>query len=97
MVFTGWQLGTKAKGDPEGDALRDHREATILLRAEVNTFTKILVSKGVCTEDEFRQALIEEAQQLDKDYEKKFPGMKSTPEGMQYDKRAIETMRGWKP
>mgnify|MGYP001587156880 CR=1 FL=1 len=32
-LFTGWQLGTRAKGDPEGDAVRDHREVTILLRA----------------------------------------------------------------
>jgi len=31
--FSGWQLGTRPKGDPEGDAVRDHREATILLRA----------------------------------------------------------------
>ena len=31
-VLTGWQLGTRAKGDPEGDAVRDHREVTLLLR-----------------------------------------------------------------
>ena len=28
-VFAGWQLGTRAKGDPECDAVRDHREVTI--------------------------------------------------------------------
>lgn len=29
-IFTGWQLGTRAKGDPEGDAVRDHRELSII-------------------------------------------------------------------
>ena len=97
MVFTDWQLGTRARGDSESEAVRDHREVTIILRAEVSTIIKLLTSKGVCTEDEFRQALLEEAQQLDKDYETAFPGMQSTPDGMQYDRRATETMRGWKP
>lgn len=26
VLFTGWQLGTRPKGDPEGDAVREHRE-----------------------------------------------------------------------
>jgi hypothetical protein len=30
-IFAGWQLGTRAKGDPESDAVRDHREVTILI------------------------------------------------------------------
>lgn len=25
-LFAGWQLGTRPKGDPESDAVRDHRE-----------------------------------------------------------------------
>jgi hypothetical protein len=38
-VFVGWQLGTREKGDPEGDAVRDHREQSIILRAEVTALT----------------------------------------------------------
>lgn len=45
-IFAGWQLGTRAKGDPESDAVRDHREATILLRAEVNALTACLIEGG---------------------------------------------------
>ncbi len=97
MALARWQLGTKEKDDPESDAVLDHREVTLILRAEVSALIKIIVSKGVCTEDEFRQILLDETQQLDKDYETAFPGMQSTPDGMQYDRRAIETMRGWKP
>jgi hypothetical protein len=30
-LFAGWQLGTRPKGEPESDAVRDHREATLML------------------------------------------------------------------
>lgn len=97
-VFAGWQLGTRAKGDPECDAVRDHREVTISLRAEASALTALLVEKGVITLEEFQQALIDEAQQLDKDYERRFPGIRSTDIGIQFNvKDASETMRGWKP
>src|SRR5205809_59165 len=39
-VFAGWQLGTRPLGDPECDAVRDHREVTILMRAELTTIKK---------------------------------------------------------
>ena len=42
-IFAGWQLGTRAKGDPESDAVRDHREVTILLRAEASAMTGLLL------------------------------------------------------
>jgi len=96
-VLAGWQLGTRAKGDSECDAVRDHREVTILLRAEHTAFLRLLINKGVLTEDEFHRALLEEAKQLDKDYEHRFPGIQSTDEGMQFDARAAETMKNWKP
>jgi hypothetical protein len=97
-VLAGWQLGTRAKGDPECDAVRDHREVTIMLRAEVSALTALLVEKGIFTPEEFQQALIDEAQQLEKDYERHFPGIRSTDIGMQFDvKEASETMKGWRP
>lgn len=97
-VFAGWQLGTRLKGDPECDAVRDHREVTILLRCEVTALTKLLLDKSVCSLEEMQQAVIDEAQLLDKDYEKRFPGIRSTDIGIDYDiARANETMKGWKP
>jgi hypothetical protein len=96
-VFAGWQLGTRPLGDPECDAVRDHREVTILNRAEISTLIGLCVKNGVFTEEDFQRALIDEAEQLSKDYERKFPGMKATDIGMQYDKRAADTMKDWKP
>lgn len=97
-VFAGWQLGTRADTDPECQAVRDHREATIMLRAEVNALTRILVDRHVITESNFLAALEQEAIQLDRDYEKKFPGMKATDYGIKFDVPiARETMKGWRP
>jgi hypothetical protein len=99
-VFAGWQLGTRPKGDPEGDAVRDHREATIMLRAEVSAITALLVQKGLITAQEWENALAAEAEMLSADYEKRFPGMKASDSGIVMDLGRIReagTMEGWKP
>ena len=46
-LFAGWQLGTRPKGDPESDAVRDHREITILLRVEQSAIIGLLIRKGI--------------------------------------------------
>lgn len=98
MVFTGWQLGTRAKGDPESDAVRDHREVTILLRAEVSALTLLLVSKGVFTSEEWERTLGIEADQLNADYERRFPGFTTSLTGVHIDvQKAAQTTKGWKP
>jgi len=97
VLFTGWQLGTRPKGDPECDAVRDHRELTILLRAEVTTFTALLREKGVFTDEEWLAALQREAELLNKDYERRFPGVTASEDGLAIDKRALPWMKGWKP
>ncbi len=96
-VFAGWQLGTRASSDPECQAVRDHREVTILLRAELTALTGLLIKKGVFTAEEFTVALGDEADCLDADYERRFPGIASTDDGIVYDQRAAETMKGWLP
>lgn len=97
-VFAGWQLGTRVKGDPESDAVRDHREVTLLLRAEVNALTGLLIQKGVFTLAEFQERITEECEHLEHTLERRFPGMKATDDGIQYDVPiAAETMKGWRP
>jgi hypothetical protein len=97
-VFAGWQLGTRADTDPECQAVRDHREVTILLRAEVSALTCLLAEKGILTGEEWDAALEREADQLSADYANRFPGMEATDHGIAYDlARARETMKGWKP
>lgn len=97
VLFTGWQLGTRPKGDPEGDAVRDHREVTILLRCEVNALTGLLISKGVITAEEFDVALEAEAGLLCGDYERRFPGVQADETGLVMDRRVLPWMKGWKP
>lgn len=98
VLLTGWQLGTRQKGDPEGDAVRDHREATMMLRADVNAITQLLIKKGVFTAEEYAAQLNEECQHLCKSYERRFPGIKATDDGLQMDVAiAADTMRGWRP
>lgn len=97
-VFAGWQLGTRPTGDPECDAVRDHRELSILLRAEVSALTTLLVAKGVFSGEEWQAALENEAALLDKSYERRFPGFSTTVEGVVMKlPEARVTTRGWKP
>lgn len=97
-IFAGWQLGTRAKGDPEGDAVRDHREVTMLMRAELSALAALLIAKGVFTAEEFTEAVGNESELLSKAYERKFPGMKATDDGIEMNIAiACDTMRGWRP
>jgi hypothetical protein len=99
-LFAGWQLGTRAKGDPEGDAVRDHREATIVLRAEVTALTGMLIGKGVFTAAELAEAVDLEAALLSDDFSARFPGVTATDYGLDLDLAKIGNagwMRGWKP
>ncbi len=96
-LFTGWQLGTRPKGDPEGDAVRDHRELTILLRAEVSALSNLLCEKGVFTREEWMAALEREALILNESYAERFPGVTASEIGLTIDKRALPWMKGWKP
>lgn len=97
-LFAGWQLGTRPKGDPECDAVRDHRELTILLRAEVTAFTGLLREKGVFTDEEWLAALEREAEYLNRSYEARFPGVRAHENGLTIDPaRVLSWMKGWKP
>lgn len=97
-VFAGWQLGTRAKGDPESDAVRDHRENTLMTRVEVNALTNLLADKGIITLDEFNEAFVVEAEEMEHMLEGLFPGFRSSHDGMVIDpKVAAETTKRWRP
>jgi hypothetical protein len=97
-LLAGWQLGTRPKGDPESDAVRDHREVTILLRVESSAIIGLLVRKGVITHQEWEAQLEEEADELSKAYERKFPGARATDYGLVIDARKAQGwMKDWKP
>lgn len=98
VVFAGWQLGTRPDTDAESRAVRDHREATLLLRAELSAVTDLLVRKGVITAAEWDAAVEREAEALEKSLQDRFPGFRATDQGIQMDvAKAAETMKGWRP
>lgn len=98
LVFAGWQLGTRSKSDPESQAVRDIRELTILMRVELNALTAALIEAGLITSRAFTEYVILEAEELDRRFELRFPGMKSTESGIEYElPLAAETMKGWLP
>lgn len=99
-ILTGWQLGTRPKGDPEGDAVRDLQEFRLLIRVEVSSLTRILISKGIMTEDEWYEAVEYDALLLDEAMAQRFPGVRSTDDGLTMNPAEINRagwMRGWKP
>lgn len=96
-VLAGWQLGTRAKGDPEGDAVRDHREATLILRAEVNALTGLLIQRRIITVQEMRTAMQQEAKLACEGLEQRFPGITAVDNGIEMDAQGLETIKGWKP
>jgi hypothetical protein len=98
--FAAWQLGTRAAGDPECQAVRDHRELSILLRTEMSALTGLLMRKGVITAAEYDAALEREASDLAADYAKRWPGVSATDDGLAYDLAQIRDagwMQGWLP
>lgn len=96
MVFASWQLGTREKSDPECQAVRDHREATILLRVEVTALSRLLYEKGIVTQDDLYRTFAEEAEHLNLMFEQRFPGIKATNDGIVLSfPEARETMKGW--
>jgi hypothetical protein len=98
QVFAGWQLGTRHANDAECQAVRDHREVTICLRAEVNALTRVLLEKGVISQQDLARLMAEEAEYLNAAYERKFPGMKADLSGITYTlPEAAQTMKGWRP
>lgn len=95
-VLTGRILGTRSKDDPQAKGYRDIFESQLLMRAELNAFGRILIEKGICTQDEFSKVLREEAAELDKAYERTFPGFRTTTDGITIDAFvAKETTRNW--
>lgn len=95
-VFASWQLGTRSSTDAECKAVKDHREATIMLRAEANALARLLMNKRIITQKEFEDTLHNEVTQLDRAYEEKFPGFSTTDTGVDIDLVvASETMKGW--
>lgn len=92
--FASWQLGTTPAADGRYKAVADHREVSILMRADLSAVIALLIRKGTFSQEEFRDALENAAKRLDHDYEERFPGWRSLPDGLHMKMpEAAETMR----
>jgi hypothetical protein len=92
--FASWQLGTTPASDGRYKAVADHREMTILMRAELSALTNLLIGTGAFTQAEYQDSLEREVKLLDHAYEERFPGWRSLPEGLHMKlPEAAETMR----
>lgn len=97
-LLTGWQVGTRPLGDAESDAIRDMQEFRLLIRVEVSSLARVLVAKGIMTEDEFDEAMEYDALLLDEAMTRRFPGMKSSDEGLVMNPAEVNRagwMKGW--
>src|SRR5690348_16102379 len=56
-LLSGWQLGTRPLGDRECDAVRDHREVSIMQHVEISALRQILVGKDAFSQEEFNAAM----------------------------------------
>ena len=64
------------------------------MRAELSALAGLLIRKGVITQKEFQVALEHEAWQLDRDYEKAYPGFRTSATGLHMKlPEALETMK----
>lgn len=97
-LFVGWQLGTRSDTDPEAQAVRDHRDLSMLVRIDVNALLGLMIRKGVFTEQEWIDALEAEAKQYDQDLETRFPGAHTSDVGLRIDSaKALPWMSKFKP
>lgn len=92
QVFAGWQLGTRPIGDPECDAVRDHRELSLMMRVQLNVMNGLLIEKGVYTENEFLEYMEKEANEFNASLSKRFPGVTATESGLRLDPQKVQ---GW--
>jgi hypothetical protein len=95
MVFAGWLGGTKTMNEGGARAARDWAEKWLIMRAEMNALIQLLVEAKVITFEQFQAQVQFEAELLDRQMERNFPGFRSTDVGMEiYDaKLAAETTK----
>lgn len=81
-IFAGWMFGTRAMDRPGTAAMRDLAEKWLIMRAENNAILGMLIEKKLFTSHDFEKRLMKEADWLDRDMERRFPGMKTTETGV---------------
>ncbi len=93
-VFTGKMFGSGTEDDPLIVGSNDLQEARLIIRVEMTSITGLLLRAGVFTQGELNEAIREEADLLNADYAKRFPGFTAENDGMHMEPvLAMETMK----
>jgi hypothetical protein len=97
MLLAGRLGGTLQSQDPRSKGYRDLFQKYLILRAEANAITAVLLKAGITTREDFTKLITEEAVHLDQTYEKQYPGVRTTDAGLDfYDLPKVQTwMKGW--
>jgi hypothetical protein len=82
MVLAGWIFGSHTIDQPAVQGMRDLMDKWLIMRAENNAILGLLIEKNVINAAEFQRRLNKEADWLDRDMERRFPGMRSTENGV---------------
>lgn len=99
-VFAGWQLGTRTDTDPEAQAVRDHVESRLIVRAELTALVRLSIEAGRFTQEQYENAVAVEADLLCEALADRFPGFWVDQDAghlMIDPKIAAETSKGWRP
>lgn len=82
-VLAMWQLGERDQTDGEFRAVADAREEALVRSVECRAIVGALFAKKIITEAEWANALIMEAQNMEKYMEKRFPGFRANDQGIE--------------
>lgn len=95
-VYTGRIAGTRTADDPVAIGYRDLFEKVLLMRAELNAVTSLLLDAGLINPEYADRAFGREYEQLADALADVFPGMTATDEGINLHlPDAAEAMKGW--
>lgn len=93
-VLAGWHLGTRSADAPGVQAMRDLQDFRLVMRAEMNAITELMIQKGIFTKAEYDAALALAADECELDLQRSFPGYRATDAGMDINVAvAMETNR----
>lgn len=96
--FANWQLGAVHEGSERYYAVANLHERTMLTRAEVSGITKILLDKGIVTQEELAEVMIDEYLYLSDGYAEQYPGFSAFDFGLNINlPEAKETLKKWEP
>lgn len=97
-VFASRIMGTQTTEHVPTKALKEIVEGQLIMRAELNALLRHLTVNKMITNEQWLEAVKDEAITLDKLMEIRFPGITTSDQGVHFDPvmiREMGTMNGW--